>query len=53
MENFERERENLSKATECQGCCYERALCLQYGRCWLCVEEDVFSKMKMFFKKDM
>lgn len=39
MEDFEREQENLNKATECQSCCYERTLCLQFEKCLLCVEE--------------
>lgn len=39
MKDFEREQENLRKATECQSCCYERAICLQIQECLLCVEK--------------
>lgn len=41
MEDYEKKYDNLNAATECQDCLYERALCLQFGECWLCLQEDL------------
>lgn len=37
---YEDETENLSNALECQSCCYERALCLQEGKCLMYLQEE-------------
>lgn len=40
---YERESENLNRATECQSCSFERALCLQCGVCLLCEQEKLIN----------
>lgn len=44
MEDYERNYDNLNVATECQGCLYERALCIQFGECLLCLQEDLIKE---------